>query len=128
MSTRFNNDWLDEHLYPEFSGWVRPVKDTPGKAFCWKCHKTINLSNMGKRSLLSHMKGETHTLHGTSVNTPKIGAFYKTPSEINSNPGNSSVIVPALSATSSVAEMPSFAVKESASISSYVSTSEVTKC
>ena len=74
-SSTFNPVWLTN---PEFKGWLASVPDNPHAAFCKPCHKLIALSNMGKRSLTSHMASTKHKLV-TGDGNPKIQSFFTKP-------------------------------------------------
>ena len=41
-------------------------------AFCGKCRKTIELSNMGEQALKSHMKGKKH-----KANSKHVASFFQ---------------------------------------------------
>lgn len=56
-STSFNHSWLKE---PDFQDWLKPVNTNPRAAQCKVCFKHIELSNMGKRALISHSKSQKH--------------------------------------------------------------------
>ncbi|XP_023209542.1 uncharacterized protein LOC111612544 [Centruroides sculpturatus] len=58
--TRFNLQWLDPAIHPEFNSWLGTVKDDDTKAFCCICCKVFSLSNMGKRALVSHANSSSH--------------------------------------------------------------------
>jgi hypothetical protein len=55
---KFDDCWVDGKTFPEFSSWLE--KKTLYQAYCKICMKTIELSNMGKRALISHSKGAAH--------------------------------------------------------------------
>lgn len=64
--TTFQSDWLRD---PLFAAWLSKDVQRNTVAFCKLCKKTINLSNMGRRALTSHMEGEKHKKHFKSVQT-----------------------------------------------------------
>ena len=53
--TYFRNDWLSN---PDFKNWLKSKHSRA--AFCVKCNKSIELSNMGEQALRSHMKSKKH--------------------------------------------------------------------
>ena len=55
--TTFNPVWMNANLNPNFSAWLEPVNKSPYEATCKKCNVRINLSNMGRQALISHMEG-----------------------------------------------------------------------
>lgn len=55
--TFFQQDWL---LEPCFKDWVQQVPRNAKVVMCNVYNKTIELSNMGRRALTSHMKGTKH--------------------------------------------------------------------
>ena len=57
MTTIFNATWL---THPKYIEWLEAVKGVPTSAFCIHCHKTISLSNKGKRVLGSHATSIKH--------------------------------------------------------------------
>lgn len=57
MATIFNVSWL---THPKYIGWLEAVKGVPTASFCRPCHKTIVLSNMGRRALDSHATSKKH--------------------------------------------------------------------
>ena len=62
--TLFSLEWTDKKLCPEFASWVQPVSNDVNSARCIWCRTTVNLSNMGRTALLSHMKGSKHIKNG----------------------------------------------------------------
>ena len=52
--TIFNQKWLEED---EFKSWL-VISNSDDKARCRLCKKDIELSNMGRRKLLSHYNGK----------------------------------------------------------------------
>ena len=54
--TVFNTQWLDDD---EFKSWIKPSK-RENQANCKLCRKDIELSNMGRQSLVSHALGKKH--------------------------------------------------------------------
>ena len=59
MSYVFNQEWLDETINPQFSTWVKPLKD-PIKVLCCLCQQSLALRNMGKQALESHINSDKH--------------------------------------------------------------------
>ena len=57
MTTIFNVTWL---THPKYIGWLEAVKGVPTSAFYRPCHKTILLSNTGKRALDNHATSIKH--------------------------------------------------------------------
>ena len=53
--TYFRNDWLSN---PDFENLLK-CKNIKA-AFCVKCNKSIELSNMGEQALRSHLKSKRH--------------------------------------------------------------------
>ena len=53
-TSSFNSMWMNANLNPNFSAWLEPVNKSPYEATC------INLSNIGRQALISHMKGLKH--------------------------------------------------------------------
>ena len=50
----------DAKLYPEFADWLDEVNGSAGEAFCKVCKVTFSLSNMGRRSVVSHADSSKH--------------------------------------------------------------------
>jgi hypothetical protein len=84
--TVFNKLWLDTMLHPEFAGWLSEKASSPGEAFCKVCLMSINLSNMGRRSLLSHADNSRHQKYNRSISQQKLVNFVKT------DPGSQTVV------------------------------------
>ena len=66
MSTKqtyFQEHWL---LNVQRSSWLKR-KDDKKFAYCAKCQKTIDLSNMGEQGLKSHMKGKKHIKNAETI-------------------------------------------------------------
>ena len=58
---RFNDQWLDNNLNPQFVGWLGKGPDNShSQAYCKICKKTFDLSNMGRQGIVSHSKGKIH--------------------------------------------------------------------
>ena len=55
-SSKFQDNWLE---MPVFNDWLAK-HESPYKAYCKLCVKTIELSNMAKRALTSHAEGKGH--------------------------------------------------------------------
>ena len=80
--TYFRNDWLSN---PEFKNWLK-CKDSKA-AFCVKCNKSIELSNMGEQDLRSHMEPEKHLKGMEPINVffqPRRQPVITTTTAINS--------------------------------------------
>ena len=43
-----------------FSQWIKPLKTDPYSFYCKACEKTLKLSNMQERAVVSHGEGEIH--------------------------------------------------------------------
>ena len=100
MATIFNVTWL---THPKYIGWLEAVKGVPTSAFCRPRHKTVSLSNMGKRALASHasstnhiqkfssgmkssgIKDFFHEIKGPVVKTEKDHEEGKTSEDVNGN-------------------------------------------
>ena len=77
MSCVFNQEWLDETINPQFSSWVKPLKD-PSRVLCCFCQRSFALSNIGKRALESHMNSDKHK-RNMSAKVPSISSYFKKP-------------------------------------------------
>ena len=55
--TKFNREWL---INPKYSQWIMPDESCDKSAKCKVCICKIDLSNMGRASLDSHMKSKKH--------------------------------------------------------------------
>ena len=53
----FKAEWKS---HPDFSDWIRDVKDQPQRAYCTVCRKSFDVANMGIAALRSHSKGQSH--------------------------------------------------------------------
>ena len=80
MSTYFKDCWLD----PLLSSWLEKGPDKSAK--CKKCHVSFTLSNMGKRSLESHMQGKKHITKSKSASS----FFQAVPVKPQNSPGGAS--------------------------------------
>lgn len=56
----FNKVWLDPRVNSEFVDWLDEYPDDTTAAYCKICCKKINLSNMGRKAVVSHSKGPKH--------------------------------------------------------------------
>lgn len=75
--TKFNKQWLDPDLHPEFNKWLSDVPDKVNQAYCTVCHKFIELSNMGIRALNSHLKSNAHIKSVSAKSQQKpVGMFF----------------------------------------------------
>ena len=73
----FNQERLDETINPQFSSWVKRLKD-PNRVLCCFCQRSFALSNMGKQALESHMNSEKHK-RNVSAKVPSISSYFKKP-------------------------------------------------
>lgn len=76
--TKFNSQWLDPDLYPQFKDWLSDVPDNINQAYCKVCRKSFELSNMGIGALNSHyLKSTIHErcLKAKSHQKPIINIF-----------------------------------------------------
>ena len=53
----FKAEWRS---HPDFSDWIKDVKDQPQQAYCTLCRKSFDVANMGTAALRSHSKGQIH--------------------------------------------------------------------
>ena len=59
--TKFNFQWKDSAVYPQFASWAKEVEKNKHQFFCTLCKVPMELGNMGKGALNSHMnKNEKH--------------------------------------------------------------------
>ena len=58
-----SKDWLED---PDFKNWLVSCTNNT-QARCKLCQKTFNLSNMGRKALVSHVSGKKHKLHDSRV-------------------------------------------------------------
>ena len=82
MSTYFKDCWLED---PILSSWLEKGPDKKS-AKCKKCHVSFTLSNMGKRSLESHMRGKKHITKSKSASS----FFQAVPVKPQNSPGDAS--------------------------------------
>ena len=61
--TYFQTDWLEKE---EYKNRLKPCMNKK-IAFCGKCRKTVELSNMGEQALKSHMNEKMHIADSKSV-------------------------------------------------------------
>ena len=91
MSCKFRKDWLGKK---EYKDWIQEVHDSPSKAYCHACKKTIDLSNMGQGALTSHMKGKKHqeviSVKSGATSQQSIEAFCSTSDQPDTVPSTSS--------------------------------------
>ena len=71
----FNQEWLDETINPQFSSWVKPLKD-PNRVLCCFCQWLFESSNMGKRGLESHVNSDENK-RNVSAKVPSISSYFK---------------------------------------------------
>ena len=81
MSCVFNQEWLKETFNPQFSSWVKPLKD-PNRVLCCFCQWLFALSNMGKQALESHMNSDKHK-RNVSAKVPSISSYFKKPTTLS---------------------------------------------
>lgn len=55
--TTFKAEWLTN---PQFK-FLESVPGNPNAAYCKLCFKRIDLSNMGRRAVTSHVEGKKHS-------------------------------------------------------------------
>lgn len=91
--TTFNEKWL---LDPAFSSWLRRVEKDPYSAYCSTCCTSFALSNMGKQSVISHMRGRKHT-SAVSIRTKSasLKVFFRSNDETGHDSGSNNPIVAA---------------------------------
>ena len=77
MSSVFNQEWLEKTINPQFSSWVKPLKD-PNRVLCCYCQRAFALSNMDKRALESHMNSDKHK-RNVSAKVLSISSYFKKP-------------------------------------------------
>ena len=77
MSCVFNQGWLDEIINPQFSHWMKPLKD-PNRVLCCFCQQSFALSNMGKRALKSPMSVDKQKRY-VSAKVPSISSYFEKP-------------------------------------------------
>ena len=75
MSCLFNQECLDETINPQFSSWLKPLKD-PNTVVCCFCQRGFALSNMGRRALESHMNSDKHK-RNVSAKAPSMRSYFK---------------------------------------------------
>ena len=80
MSCVFNLEWLDETINPQFSSWVKPLKDL-SRVLCCFCQWSFAWGNMGKRELESHMNSDKHK-RNVSAKVPSISSYFKKPNAL----------------------------------------------
>ena len=73
----FNQELLGKTINPQFSSWVKTLKD-PNRVLCCYCQRAFALSNMGKRALASHMSSDKHK-RNVSAKVPSISSYCKKP-------------------------------------------------
>lgn len=63
--TTFQRAWLE---IPDYSQWLREVKNDKFSAMCLYCKSVFSLSNMGKQAISSHVKSKKHKIAISSKN------------------------------------------------------------
>ena len=77
--TLFRAEWLTN---PKYSTWLEKTSVST-EAYCKHCHKNIDLLNMGRGALESHMKGQKHS-DASGTNSGTIKSFFKEQGESSS--------------------------------------------
>ena len=72
-----SQEGLDETINPQFSSWVKPLKD-PNRVLCYFGQQSFALSNMGKQALESHMNIDKHK-RNVSAKVPSISLYFIKP-------------------------------------------------
>ncbi len=77
----FNHCWLLPAQFPAFHPWLERDSSSTKNAKCSFCHKTIELSNMGKKAISDHAKGKIHKENarvrlGQSRGQSTIGSYF----------------------------------------------------
>lgn len=81
---KYQSDWEDSVLFPDFASWVQPVKtgkkdDDIHFFSCKHCRGRLSISNMGVTALRSHITGETHKKRAAGVINPDAFKAFRTP-------------------------------------------------
>ena len=135
----FRQEWLDPEQFPEFSGWLAKISDT--KAKCLKCNNRlpIDLINMGKHALYSHIKSKTHqsSVKHASSHQPVFNSFFtnKKSSDVNNNKGvegsenqlNQSTVSVNTVITEKCCDISNISVNNKSCITSYMTNEDVTR-
>ncbi|KAJ8959577.1 hypothetical protein NQ314_006226 [Rhamnusium bicolor] len=58
--TYFKQEWINPQINSEWAEIILPVEDNPFAFLCILCKKKVNLSNMGRQSIISHLKSTQH--------------------------------------------------------------------
>ena len=83
--TKFHHEWLFD---PKYSKWIMPDESSDNSVKCKVCICYIDLSNMGKASLDSHMRSKKHQTRIKEFNktVPLFNSWIKpTPSASSSS-------------------------------------------
>ena len=76
---KYQADWEDPSLHPNFSTWVKPVKtgssDDVYFFSCKVCYGKLSLSNMGVNALTSHASSKGHQKKSQVVKKMNINTF-----------------------------------------------------
>ena len=75
MSCLFSQECLDETINPQFSSWLKPLKDPNTVLSCF-CQRWFALSIRGKRALESHMNSDKHK-RNVSAKAPSMRLYFK---------------------------------------------------
>ena len=79
FKTYFNDSWL---INEEYSAWIKKCDNDESAFYCNWCCKKIMLSNMGEKSVRSHMSRESHKNASKRVkNTRSISSFFSSSSQ-----------------------------------------------
>ena len=70
--TNFNPVWMTDKLY---QSWLLPDEKNKHKFRCSLCNMSLDLSNMGKRALNSHIEGKKHILNAKLRTSKSMSMF-----------------------------------------------------
>ena len=73
IKLKFLDSWLKN---PLCSAWIVPGIVVTLASYKW-CHKDVDISNMGKSVLKSHMKGKKHIDHTPSDNCQSLNTHFQ---------------------------------------------------
>ncbi|XP_047123731.1 uncharacterized protein LOC124806683 [Hydra vulgaris] len=76
--TYFQEDWLQQDIYKD---WLVPNAHAKTKAYCKKCKKSFELSNMGIQAVKSHAAGKKH-----QSATKPVSCFFINGKELHAEP------------------------------------------
>lgn len=95
--TNFRDIWLSPTENPNWSSWLQKVEKNLHQAKCSICLKVIELSNMGKRAIISHEKSRTHIEALSARKTSSLKSFLTSKtvgSEETPSPANAVALPP----------------------------------